>query len=143
MVEAARRRISQLTLEELYDERLPKAPGAPRPRPRTFELQETVGGKRLNILSGLALYEQLLSPLEQQLTLVYCARLRDLGDDGALLGRTYSAPRKWRRGNGRITVQMGCCYNYAIDAQGNPPGILPKEPVCGLPPVERREPRLE
>ena len=57
-----------------------------------------------------------------------------MGDDGALMGRTYSAPRKWRRGNGRITVQMGCCYNYATDKDGRPPGILRNEPVCGLPP---------
>ena len=50
------------------------------------------------------------------------------------MGRTYSAPRKWMRGKGRVTVQMGCCYNYARDKQGNPPGILPNEPVCGMPP---------
>jgi len=75
-----------------------------------------------------------LSPAEQALTLLYCQRLKDLGDDGALVGRTYSAPRKWRTGNGRITVQMGCCYNYATDRDGHPPGILPREVVCGMPP---------
>jgi hypothetical protein len=26
---------------------------------------------------------------------------------------TYSAPTKWMRGKGRITLQFGCCYNYA------------------------------
>ena len=50
------------------------------------------------------------------------------------MGRTYSAPRKWMKGKGRVTVQLGCCYNYAHDSSGNPPGILPREPVCGLPP---------
>ena len=58
-----------------------------------------------------------------------------MGDEGALCGRTYSAPRKWKRGKGRITVQMGCCYNYATDKQGRPPGILVDEPVNGLPPM--------
>ena len=65
----------------------------------------------------------------------YAKRLADLGDEGALCGRTYSAPRKWKRGKGRITVQMGCCYNYATDKQGRPPGILTDEPVNGLPPM--------
>ena len=39
-----------------------------------------------------------------------------------LAGRTFSAPRKSMKGKGRITVQFGCCYNYAIDAQGRRPG---------------------
>jgi mRNA N6-methyladenine demethylase len=55
------------------------------------------------------------------------------GDDGALVGRTYSAPRKWRKGAGRVTVQLGCCYNYATDLNGAPPGILKYETVCGMP----------
>ena len=28
--------------------------------------------------------------------------------------RTYSAPSKWMKGKGRVTLQFGCCYNYAI-----------------------------
>ena len=31
------------------------------------------------------------------------------------------------RGKGRVTVQLGCCYNYARDSEGNAPGILPRE----------------
>lgn len=27
--------------------------------------------------------------------------------------RTYTAPRKWMKGKGRVTIQFGCCYNYA------------------------------
>ena len=103
------------------------------PPGQTFELFETVRGKRLNTLQGLALHREVLSPAEQLQTLHYVRRLKDLGDDGALLGRTYSAPRKWMKGKGRVTVQLGCCYNYARDKNGNPPGILPREPVCGLP----------
>ena len=46
------------------------------------------------------------------------------GKRGELRGRTFSAPRKWMPGKGRITCQFGCCYNYAVDAQGRPKGAL-------------------
>ncbi|KAK8928502.1 hypothetical protein KSP39_PZI017443 [Platanthera zijinensis] len=36
---------------------------------------------------------------------------------------TYSVPRKWMRGKGRVTIQFDCCYNYA-EGNGTPPGIL-------------------
>jgi hypothetical protein len=121
-----------MTLEELYSEALLSGSTSHLP-PQTFELYESVKGRRLNTLEGLALHREVLSPAEQQQTLHYVRRLRDLGDDGALMGRTYSAPRKWMKGKGRVTVQMGCCYNYARDKAGNPPGILPREPVCGMP----------
>ena len=121
-------------LDQMYSVRLqPSAPPAP-PQVQTFERYESVKGERINTLAGLALHREVLSPAEQMQTLHYARQLCDLGDDGELCGRTYSAPRKWMRGKGRITVQMGCCYNYARDKQGNPPGILPREPVCGMPP---------
>ncbi|KAL2241178.1 UNVERIFIED_CONTAM: RNA demethylase ALKBH9B, partial [Sesamum indicum] len=47
--------------------------------------------------------------------------------------RTFSAPQKWMRGKGRVTLQFGCCYNYAVDKNGNPPGILKNETVDPLP----------
>lgn len=64
---------------------------------------------------------------------------------------------KWMRGKGRVTMQFGCCYNYAVvciqfycvvtcedklimqlilwfqDKKGNPPGILRNELVDPLP----------
>lgn len=43
--------------------------------------------------------------------LCVCARLPVYG---LISERTYSAPQKWMRGKGRITLQFGCCYNYAI-----------------------------
>jgi mRNA N6-methyladenine demethylase len=46
------------------------------------------------------------------------------GKRGELRGRTFSAPRKWMPGKGRITCQFGCCYNYATDAQGRPKGAV-------------------
>lgn len=47
--------------------------------------------------------------------------------------RTYTAPQKWMRGKGRVTIQFGCCYNYATDKSGNPPGILRSEMVDPMP----------
>ncbi|CAK9318101.1 unnamed protein product [Citrullus colocynthis] len=47
--------------------------------------------------------------------------------------RTYSEPRKWIRGKGRVTIQFGCCYNYARDKNGTPPGIVRDEEVDPLP----------
>ena len=41
---------------------------------------------------------------------------------GALRGRTYLQPPIRRQGNGRVTVQFGCCYNYATDLEGRLPG---------------------
>lgn len=42
---------------------------------------------------------------------------------GLLKDRTFSQPRKSMRGKGRVTVQFGCCYNYAVDSQGRAPGL--------------------
>ncbi|XP_061363954.1 RNA demethylase ALKBH9B-like [Gastrolobium bilobum] len=47
--------------------------------------------------------------------------------------RTFTAPQKWMRGKGRETIQFGCCYNYAVDRDGNPPGILPRVTVDPIP----------
>jgi len=44
---------------------------------------------------------------------------------GQLRGRTFSAPRKSMKGKGRVTVQFGCCYNYAVDREGRQPGEIP------------------
>ncbi|GAB4860273.1 RNA demethylase alkbh9b [Ancistrocladus abbreviatus] len=39
------------------------------------------------------------------------------------------------RGKGRQTIQFGCCYNYTMDKNGNPPGILQSEVVDPIPPL--------
>jgi len=94
-----------------------------------------VRGRKCNILQGLALHLEILSPAQQRQVLAFCYALKEAGGRRQLAGRTYSAPRKWMRGKGRVTVQLGCCYNYARDPAGNPPGIIPRELVCGLPPL--------
>ncbi|KAH7566281.1 hypothetical protein JRO89_XS08G0130300 [Xanthoceras sorbifolium] len=59
------------------------------------------------------------------------------GDDFCLseiyAERTYTAPQKWMKGKGRVTIQFGCCYNYATDKDRNPPGILQNKTVDPIP----------
>ncbi len=33
------------------------------------------------------------------------------------------------RGKGRVTIQFGCCYNYAVDREGRQPGDPPSQVV--------------
>ncbi|KAB1207059.1 RNA demethylase ALKBH5 [Morella rubra] len=73
---------------------------------------------------------------EEQQKIVECVfKLRRMGKKGLRSERTYSEPRKWMRGKGRVTIQFGCCYNYAVDRNGNRPGILRSEEVDRLPPL--------
>ncbi len=51
---------------------------------------------------------------------------------GLMRGRTFSAPKKSMRGKGRITVQFGCCYNYATDRMGRLPGKPSSAPYLYL-----------
>lgn len=51
--------------------------------------------------------------------------------------RTYCEPKKWMRGKGRVTIQFGCCYNYAVDRDGKLPGIIQDEEVNEIPPLFR------
>uniref|UniRef100_N1QVS0 Alpha-ketoglutarate-dependent dioxygenase AlkB-like domain-containing protein n=1 Tax=Aegilops tauschii TaxID=37682 RepID=N1QVS0_AEGTA len=96
---------------------------------------ERVDGRMLNILQGLELHANVFSPDEQARIVACVLDLQDQGRRGRLRERTYSEPRKWMRGKGRATIQFGCCYNYAADRDGNPPGIVRDESVDPLPPL--------
>ncbi|KAJ6820215.1 uncharacterized protein M6B38_397965 [Iris pallida] len=37
------------------------------------------------------------------------------------------------RRKGRLTSQFGCCYNYTVDKNRNPPGIIRDEEVDPIP----------
>jgi len=112
---------------------VPDAPPVPKPAPQFFNHVERIRGNSVNVLQGLALHREVLSVAEQRHVLEYVSRLNELGMAKQLVGRTYTAPNKWKRGKGRITLQLGCCYNYASDRDGNPPGILRDYRVCGMP----------
>ncbi|XP_030513590.1 RNA demethylase ALKBH9B isoform X2 [Rhodamnia argentea] len=102
-------------------------------RKKDFICLERVDGKLVNILEGLELHTGVFSAAEQKRIVDYVYQLEDMGKRGDLKERTYTAPQKWMRGKGRVTIQFGCCYNYAMDRNGNPPGILQTEMVDPLP----------
>ncbi|KAL2318003.1 hypothetical protein Fmac_031879 [Flemingia macrophylla] len=102
-------------------------------REKDFICFERVNGKLVNILEGLELHTGIFSAAEQRRIVSYVASLQEMGRKGELKERTFTAPQKWMRGKGRQTIQFGCCYNYAVDRDGNPPGILPRVTVDPIP----------
>ncbi|ERN08633.1 hypothetical protein AMTRI_Chr11g98830 [Amborella trichopoda] len=104
-------------------------------RKKDFVCVERVNGKMVNILQGLELHTRVFSAAEQNRIVDYVHSLQEMGRKNQLRERTYSEPRKWMRGKGRVTIQFGCCYNYAVDKNGNPPGIIRDEEVDPIPPL--------
>ncbi|XP_052196981.1 RNA demethylase ALKBH9B isoform X2 [Diospyros lotus] len=102
-------------------------------RKKDFICLERIGGKIVNILGGLELHAGVFSAAEQKRIVDYVYALKEIGQRGEFKERTYTAPQKWMRGKGRVTIQFGCCYNYAMDKDGNPPGILQNEIVDPIP----------
>ncbi|CAJ1963659.1 unnamed protein product [Sphenostylis stenocarpa] len=102
---------------------------------KDFTFVERVNTREINVLQGLELHAEVFNALEQRKIVEWIYRLQWRGQQGKLKDRTYSEPRKWMRGKGRVTIQFGCCYNYAVDKYGNPPGIMRDEEVDPLPPV--------
>ncbi|XP_057503467.1 RNA demethylase ALKBH9B-like [Actinidia eriantha] len=104
-------------------------------RKKDFVLIERIDGRAMNVLQGLELHSRVFSPDEQKEIVDCVYRFQRMGQKGQLRARTYSEPKKWMRGKGRVTIQFGCCYNYAVDKNGNPPGIVRNEEVDPLPPL--------
>ncbi|KAL2921746.1 RNA demethylase ALKBH5 [Bienertia sinuspersici] len=102
---------------------------------KDFVHYESVDGKKLNVVQGLELHTGVFGSEEQKKIVESVYDFQRLGRKGQLMARTYSEPKKWMRGKGRITMQFGCCYNYAVDKDGNPPGIIRDEEVDPLPPI--------
>ncbi|XVF59761.1 hypothetical protein PTKIN_Ptkin07bG0301900 [Pterospermum kingtungense] len=102
-------------------------------RKKDFICLERVKGKFVNILEGLELHKGIFSAAEQKRVVDHVYMLEEMGRKGELKEHTFSAPQKWMRGKGRVTLQFGCCYNYAMDKNGNPPGILQNEVVDPIP----------
>ncbi|KAJ0254313.1 RNA demethylase ALKBH9B [Hirschfeldia incana] len=102
-------------------------------RKKDFICLERVKGKLVNVVDGLELHTGVFSAVEQKRIVDKVYELEERGRKGELRERTCTAPQKWMRGKGRVTIQFGCCYNYATDRAGNPPGILQREEVDPLP----------
>ncbi|KAE9446103.1 hypothetical protein C3L33_22034, partial [Rhododendron williamsianum] len=107
-------------------------------RKKDFISLERVNGKFVNILDGLELHTNVFSAVEQKRIVNFVYELQERGKKGELRERTYTAPQKWMKGKGRVTIQFGCCYNYAMDKNGNPPGILQNEMVDPIPNLFKR-----
>ncbi|CAN6172373.1 unnamed protein product [Urochloa humidicola] len=93
-------------------------------RNKDFICLERVHGRLVNILAGLELHSNVFSSAEQRRIVECVYDLQERGRRGELGDRTYTEPQKWMRGKGWVTIQFGCCYNYATDKNGNPPGII-------------------
>ena len=117
------------------------APAAP-PKMQTFTHEQSIKGRPVNVLGGLQLHREVLSPVEQRQLLAYAAQLwrnsRALRRNSLTLHPStqvrQAARRFGRRGRavrahvlgaaevearkGRITVQMGRRYNYATAERG-------------------------
>ncbi|XVF00692.1 hypothetical protein REPUB_Repub04eG0023200 [Reevesia pubescens] len=104
-------------------------------RKKDFVHMEKINGKSTNVIKGLELHTMVFNAEEQKKIVECVYNLQRMGQKGQLRDRTYSEPRKWMRGKGRVTMQFGCCYNYAVDKNGNPPGIIRDEEVDPLPPL--------
>ncbi|XP_020586158.1 uncharacterized protein LOC110028592 [Phalaenopsis equestris] len=99
--------------------------------------QVKIDGKRVNLVDRLELYADVFSKEDHKEILECVFRLRDLGRAGLLREKTYSEPEKWMRGNGRITIQCGCCYNFALK-DGVPPEILQHDQVDLMPTILKK-----
>lgn len=106
-------------------------------RKKDFCHKERVDGRLINIVEGIELYTNVFNAEEQKRIVAGVNTYQKLGQKNQLCARTYSEPKKWMRGKGRATIQFGCCYNYAVDKDGNPPGIIRDEEVDPLPPLLR------
>ncbi|CAN4108096.1 unnamed protein product [Withania somnifera] len=107
-------------------------------RQKNFVYYDKVEKKEINVLKGLELHTKVFNPDEQKEIVELVYALQRMGRNRELRARTYSEPRKWMRGKGRVTIQFGCCYNYAVDNDGNPPGIVRDEEVDPLPPLFKK-----
>ncbi|KAF8387727.1 hypothetical protein HHK36_026381 [Tetracentron sinense] len=102
---------------------------------KDFICLERIKGKIVNILDGLELHTGVFSAADQKRIVDFIYDLQEMGRKGELKERTYSAPQKWMKGKGHVTIQFGCCYNYATDKKGNLPGIIRNELVDPIPPL--------
>ncbi|KAL0912203.1 hypothetical protein M5K25_018163 [Dendrobium thyrsiflorum] len=84
---------------------------------------ERINTRLVNILDGLELHIGVFNSMEQKEIVQFIYDLQNRGRNNQLGEHTYSEPKKWMRGKGRVTIQFGCCYNYA-QKNGIPPGIL-------------------
>lgn len=107
-------------------------------RDKNMTCYERIRGREVNVLEGLELHKNLFTELEQKRLVDFILEMEEKGRNNQLPGRTFTAPKKWMKGKGRVTIQYGCCYNYIADRDGTPPGISPRDLVEPIPPLLKR-----
>ncbi|KAH0461795.1 hypothetical protein IEQ34_009370 [Dendrobium chrysotoxum] len=85
---------------------------------------ERINRRLVNILDGLELHIGVFNSMEQKKIVQFIYDLQNRGRNKELGEHTYSEPKKWMRGKERMTIQFGCCYNYAVEKNGIRPGIF-------------------
>ncbi|KAL4187520.1 hypothetical protein AMTRI_Chr09g19380 [Amborella trichopoda] len=109
-------------------------------RKKDYVCLERINGKLVNIVKGLELHTCVFNATEQKTIVDYVYSLPEMGRKNELRGMPLSYSLwfrcfcKWMHGKGRVTMHFGCCYNYAVDKNGNPPGIIRNEEVDPIPP---------
>ncbi|KAL5707257.1 mRNA N(6)-methyladenine demethylase [Ranunculus cassubicifolius] len=98
-------------------------------RKKDFVCVEKINGKPLNVLQGLELYTRVFNDEDQKEIVEYVYNLQRLGQSRKFRERTYTEPRKWMRGKGRVTIHFVCCYNYAVSAEVDPIPFLFKSMI--------------
>jgi len=71
-----------------------------------WESNRDTKNRKVNTAAGLELHTGLLTPAEQKRLVAAIQRWEQAGRDGQLGGRTFSAPKKWMKGKGRVTMQV-------------------------------------
>ncbi|KAH9319326.1 hypothetical protein KI387_021095, partial [Taxus chinensis] len=104
-------------------------------RKRDFLCLERINGKMVNIMQGLELHTSVFSIAKQKRIVDLVYEVQEQGKKKPLKEHTYSKPRKWMKGKGHVAIKFGCCYNYATDNNGNPPGIIGDGEVDPIPPL--------
>ncbi|XP_020597778.1 uncharacterized protein LOC110037461 [Phalaenopsis equestris] len=107
-------------------------------RKQNFDHFQRFQGKYVNILEGLELHTNVFTSSEQEDIVEVFFLEREMGRAGRLRRRTYFEPRKWKRGEGRVTIQYDCCYNFTKNKEGNPPRIIRHDEVDPLPSFIKR-----
>jgi hypothetical protein len=74
-----------------------------------WESNRDTKNRKVNTAAGLELHTGVLTPAEQRRLVAAVKRWEQAGRDGQLGGRTFSAPKKWMKGKGRVTMQVSEC----------------------------------
>ncbi|KAH0468933.1 hypothetical protein IEQ34_002165 [Dendrobium chrysotoxum] len=100
---------------------------------KNYVCLERINRRLVNILDSLELHICIFNSMEQKEIVEFIYNLQNRGRKNELgvdrfqhifLEHTYSKQKKWMCGKGHVTIQFICCYNYAVEKNRIPLGIL-------------------